>query len=222
METPSPMIPSGAPTLPSPDDMMENARSASEGFFASKWFRYGLLILILAILGFNLFNYLGSATDKVSSVVAPIVKPIASVVGDTVGEATKQTVNVAAKGASAAINKTADLATGGIDQLQGALHSRNTNIPPVPAGTRDAPSANSSAHDDSIKKAVAHAKNAPKGPEPDQSSSETQSRKHEGGFCYIGTDRGFRTCAEISEGEVCMSGDVFPTKDVCVNPALRA
>jgi hypothetical protein len=41
------------------------------------------------------------------------------------------------------------------------------------------------------------------------------------GWCYIGEDRGFRTCAEVGVNDKCMSGDIFPTRDICVNPNLR-
>ena len=42
------------------------------------------------------------------------------------------------------------------------------------------------------------------------------------GWCYIGEDQGTRTCAKVGRNDVCMSGDIFPTQDVCVNPNLRA
>ena len=41
------------------------------------------------------------------------------------------------------------------------------------------------------------------------------------GFCYIGEDRGFRSCISVGEGDTCMSGDIFPTHTVCINPKLR-
>jgi hypothetical protein len=41
------------------------------------------------------------------------------------------------------------------------------------------------------------------------------------GWCYIGEDRGFRSCIYKSSEDKCMSGDIFPTKDICINPSLR-
>ncbi len=40
------------------------------------------------------------------------------------------------------------------------------------------------------------------------------------GFCYIGYDRGKRECTNVYEGDVCISGQVFPTMEVCLNPNL--
>lgn len=43
----------------------------------------------------------------------------------------------------------------------------------------------------------------------------------ERGFCYIGTDRGVRSCIRVNPGDKCMSGQIFPRSDICVNPSLR-
>jgi len=43
----------------------------------------------------------------------------------------------------------------------------------------------------------------------------------ESGFCYIGTDRGIRSCIRVNPGDRCMSGQIFPRSDICVNPTLR-
>jgi len=41
------------------------------------------------------------------------------------------------------------------------------------------------------------------------------------GWCYIGEDRENRSCIQVGNNDYCMSGDVFPTKDICINPSLR-
>jgi hypothetical protein len=58
-------------------------------------------------------------------------------------------------------------------------------------------------------------------PDADDATSSTQISKAKSGYCYIGEDRGFRSCIEVSKDMKCMSGDIFPTMDVCVNPRLR-
>lgn len=42
------------------------------------------------------------------------------------------------------------------------------------------------------------------------------------GFCYLGTDRTYRSCVEVDNNDECMSGQVFPTKELCINPNLRS
>lgn len=41
------------------------------------------------------------------------------------------------------------------------------------------------------------------------------------GFCYIGYDNGQRECVDVYAGDVCMSGEIFPSLDICINPKLR-
>ena len=41
------------------------------------------------------------------------------------------------------------------------------------------------------------------------------------GYCYVGTDRNVRTCVKIKAGDKCMSGKVFPTMDLCINPNIK-
>jgi len=58
---------------------------------------------------------------------------------------------------------------------------------------------------------------------PDDSYSTVQQNQSTGksGWCFIGEDRGFRSCSPVSATDTCMSGDIFPNKDICVNPNLR-
>ena len=62
------------------------------------------------------------------------------------------------------------------------------------------------------------------GPQPDESGSATQSSQNssKSGYCYIGEDRGFRSCIKVGVTDTCMSGDIFPTQEICINPNLRS
>ena len=59
----------------------------------------------------------------------------------------------------------------------------------------------------------------PSADEAGSSTQQLQSRKS--GYCYIGEDRGFRSCTQVGEGDTCMSGNIFPTNAICINPNLR-
>jgi hypothetical protein len=70
----------------------------------------------------------------------------------------------------------------------------------------------------SIQQALEYAqKNQPKSPAEDPNLIPGPKS----GYCYIGENRGFRSCIEVGESTKCMSGEIFPTMDVCVNPRLR-
>jgi hypothetical protein len=62
------------------------------------------------------------------------------------------------------------------------------------------------------------------GPSPRADDSTSVTQKHQSGkagYCYIGEDRGFRSCVPVQAGDKCMSGQVFTRQDICVNPTLR-
>jgi hypothetical protein len=73
---------------------------------------------------------------------------------------------------------------------------------------------------DSLQKALDDASKTIKDVLPDLSSSNIQSNSK--GWCLIGADNGARTCSEIGPRDVCMSGEIYPTREVCINPRLRA
>ena len=66
---------------------------------------------------------------------------------------------------------------------------------------------------DDIKKLIVQ-KEA-KEPEPVHSDSQQH------GYCYIGKINNARYCAKVSGKNNCLSGDIFPTMAVCVNPNLK-
>ena len=46
-------------------------------------------------------------------------------------------------------------------------------------------------------------------------------KRNKPAYCYIGSDRGYRSCVEIDPNDKCMSKKIFPTREVCINPTLR-
>jgi hypothetical protein len=59
-------------------------------------------------------------------------------------------------------------------------------------------------------------------PRADDSTSVTQKQQSgKSGYCYIGEDRGFRSCVKVEAADKCMSGQVFSRQDICINPTLR-
>jgi hypothetical protein len=139
----------------------------------SKWI---LLIIILSILGLNIFNYLARATEVAGG---------AAKAGVSVGlEGTRKTIGLSGKGAASiagALEK-------GIGELESALDIEVTDSPK---------------------------------PNSDEDANGVQLPK-KSGYCYVGSDKGYRSCVYVGRSDTCMSGEVFPTIDVCINPKLRA
>jgi len=56
---------------------------------------------------------------------------------------------------------------------------------------------------------------------PDSSGDSEIQRKPHKGYCYIGSWQGIRSCIEVKKAKECMSGQLFPTRAICVDPNLR-
>jgi hypothetical protein len=55
----------------------------------------------------------------------------------------------------------------------------------------------------------------------DDSNSCVQT-KGKAGWCLIGEDKGVRNCIKVGANDTCLSGDIFPNNQICVNPNLRS
>ena len=192
------------------------------GFFSNfDWKIWLLIIFVFAFLGFNIFSYLAQGTQTITNIMKPITALFAKLFVGT----TKEVINVAATGTQAGVTAVSNVANTGLTTVENATdNNSNTNMMSGPgAETNNADSLNAA-----LNKATTSPPDQIPGDKPtyeaDDSYSTIQSSKSSGksGWCYIGEDRGFRSCIKVGENDQCMSGDIFPTEDVCVNPNLRA
>lgn len=78
---------------------------------------------------------------------------------------------------------------------------------------------------DSLNKALQNAaQNAQTGAsyQADDAYSSVQSGGSKAGWCLVGQDKLVRSCVEVGENDTCLSGNIFPSHEICVNPNLRA
>ena len=183
-----------------------NAVGASGGSF---W-RYLIVFLILSFLTITLILFLLKPTKNDLS---HLYDPLIDFFNTHMGGGSKNTAEASTKAAAAAPAKKN---TAALVKLEKALEIKpalnnidNKQIQPVIQATNLAgPKKNY--------------KKLPVIPQADDSTSAIQMNPtSKSGFCYIGEDRGFRSCIDVCEGDVCMSGDIFPTEALCVNPNLR-
>ena len=219
-------------STPSPLDSFDAFDSSGPGAAESSESSYSiwsvisfiLIILIVWVLIFNLFD-LGKVTDWIESFLR--------IIGYSTSETIKTTTNVGATGVAGSTSVAAGALTGGIDLLEKGLNltpeekarsqSQNqaqvTALYPPPLNPTDVQKTEDSAV---LSTGLANLKKM--APLPDDATSVTQSAsgRSKSGYCYIGEDRGFRSCIKVGENDQCMSGDIFPTMDICINPNLRA
>jgi hypothetical protein len=201
-----------------------------------------LIILLLALIGFNVFTYLDDITAWFSDTFGAPFRSVARVLGYAAADTVKTTVDVTAQGAKSAVDIAAGATTSGINVLQQTIEQgglpgddqrqqqqqpadqrqqqqpADQRQPQQPADQRQQGRQDNTS---SLENALSHAKKEP--PQPDDATSRTQRGQRSGksGYCYIGEDRGFRSCIKIGEEDTCMSGDIFPTQAICINPRLR-
>jgi len=195
----------------------------SSGFFDSfknfsvvTWI---IIILILAFLGFNIFVYLAKGTQDITSFFNPLLQKIFGNFGQLSG----QVVDVSAEGAKAVVSGTAGAVNTGLSTVQnvtpGGLNA--TSSLPNPTIKSTIPQADV-AQNNSLNKALNSSQGTNQGSNQDYEAHEASSSvTGKAGWCYIGEERGFRTCAQVGVNDVCMSGDIFPSNEICINPNLR-
>lgn len=206
------------------------------------------IIVLFAFLGFNIFNYLAQGTDLITSLLSPIAYIITMVTGDTLkttlhhtSEGTQTIVSESSNFLQMLLQLITDIfnyvvkfiattSTSGINYLQSTIQQDKIGST-TNTSKENKDEANESTNEDnilenerkienrvnevssSIKNLIV--KKEDKLPQP--SSSDSQHH----GFCYVGRSNNIRHCAKVSSKSKCMSGDIFPTMDLCINPAIR-
>jgi hypothetical protein len=223
MERISDNIPSGI-TMDNNESPNISESTSNDGYFSTNgntsYTRIGLIVVILLFLGVNIFSYLGDFLQIIKDAFAPLLKSILESFGYVVTETTKDITQVTAAGAKLGIDVAAGTVESGINVIQGQLDLDQGTGQGLNPYQKNNLSKQGSVPA-SLSSALADAEyNAE--PLPDDATSSTQRNgSGKSGYCYIGEDRGFRSCIAIKEGDVCMSGEIFPTNAICVNPSLR-
>jgi hypothetical protein len=214
---------SEASSFESPNVSTTSTSSEGFGFLSglrninmSTWI---IIILILAFLGFNIFVYLAKGTQDIANFFGPIFEKI---FGVTLG-VTGDVVDVAAQGTKTVVNATAGVIDTGLNAIQ-------TITPNLTKSSIQSQSVQNTIQqpdvvaNNSLNKAL-NTSQIQQESNQDYQAHEAPSSVHlagKAGWCYVGEDRGFRTCAQVGVNDECMSGDIFPSNELCINPNLRA
>lgn len=190
---------------------------SSSGFFDSlkniNMTTWILIILILSFLGFNIFVYLAEGTQAITNFFGPLLQYI---FGTTVSVA-GQAIDVSAEGAKAVVSGTAGAINTGLTTVQNVTPNKSpTTIQSQPIQTNTNLPSNTP-----LNKALNTSRTQNGDYEAHQAPSSVNSTG-KSGWCFIGEDRGFRSCALVNENDTCMSGDIFPSQELCINPSLRS
>ena len=166
-----------------------------------------VLLLIFSFLGINILNILGNLIQTIIGIFGPLVSQILSVFGYTTG---------------VVIDKSADIATSatktGIDIAGGTLHSLGDLLINASQGN-----INQDAKlklDNTLVRG--NLSQTPGLVQPDTTTNPIQKPISSGktNWCLVGEYQGRRGCIEVTDQNKCLSGQIFPSQQTCVNPAM--
>ena len=190
--------------------------------FSISYTTWIIIFVILAFLGFNIFIYLAKGTQDITNFFNPIISKIASVFAMTTG----QVVNTTATGAKGVVDTTANVLDTGLTGVQNVTDGKKASssvggtilskaIPQADIMQNN--TLNKVLNQSSVQKNIGQTHEYV----ADDATSNIQKATAKGGYCYIGEERGHRSCMRVNENDTCMSGDIFPTREICINPSLR-
>lgn len=189
----------------------------NKGFFNFKFTTTQIIVIIviLALLGFNIFTYLSKTTDVLSDVFRPIFARLATLFGYTLTRTTELTAqgtkigtDIATSALKSGIDVTSGALTGGLSSLE-----QNIKQPKQFLNQRTMPKKELDFNRESSNN-LQFLSNV----KPVESDVNETGKK---GFCYIGTEKNVRVCASVGVNDKCMSGEIFPSQEICMNPTLR-
>ncbi len=210
------------------------------------WF---VIIILLALYGFNIFKYLAQGTDIITALISPFTYVIALLTGTTVKTIIQnisqggQTliaelsnffgalINFFSQFFSGSLKVVEKTSVSAIDELQSNIIKDITNSAESKKSKQVVKEEEAEAEETTLLKN--ERKLAERNREVSSEVKDTINKKEktdpaplqtstlEHGYCYIGKNNNVRNCAKVSSKNKCMSGDIFPTMDLCINPNLR-
>jgi hypothetical protein len=164
-----------------------------------------VVLLILSFLGINVLVIFGNLIQTVINIFGPLFSQILAVFGYTTGSIINKTADVVG-----------DTAKTGIDIAEGTIHSVGHLLKSAGRGEMNE---NARVNLDRALDGQGYRYN-----NPSEDTSENPIQKpisaNKAGWCLVGEYKGKRGCIEIGEHDKCMSGQVFPSQQVCLNPNM--
>ena len=164
-------------------------------------------LLFLSILGINILSIFGNAIQGTSNIFGPLVLNILGFFGYTTG-------TIIDKGADV----TSDVAKAGIDIAEGTLHS----VGDLLKNTGNLTDTKYKTNLDNALNSAPTPKVEPPQPTPGENPIQKSIASGKTNWCLVGEYLGRRGCIEIGENDKCLSGQVYPSNAICLNPSIMA
>lgn len=181
-----------------------------------------VVLLFFSVLGINLLTILGNAIQAIGNNLLPFIERVLNILGFSLGSL----LNFTGDFVEDVGTKTLDLANDGIHGVTGvfmndpnyerdtqAVGTNNISAPPAPplAPVQNPVLDQAIQQGPSVEKPVAPSTAASSVQTSIPASSKAQ-------WCLVGEYNERRGCVAIDQNTRCMSGQVFPTQNACMNP----
>jgi hypothetical protein len=173
------------------------------------------VLLVLSFLGINLLASMGNILQTISNVFGPLFTQILSVFGYTAGTVIDKSTDVVTDVAKSGIDLAGDTIQSAAELLKAA--SRGHVTPDAVNQLDNSFKQGNSSKFDSV---INNSKPSINQPVPDASVDPIQKPITAGkvNWCLVGEYQGKRGCIEVDDDSKCMSGQVFPSQNMCLNP----
>jgi hypothetical protein len=192
------------------------------------WFVWVIIILVLAFLGFNIFTYLAKGTQGVSNFFGHMIENTGIFIFkiiEYISDFFKRLFGGSSPQTSSPPKTTSEKAPVGKDETTSATPASVSSTLPQQNPVNEqslSQSLNQSLKQQSMMKPTTRSDQENYYADDSHSSIQSSKPSAKSGWCFIGEDRGFRSCIRVNKDDKCMSGDIFPSQEICINPTLRA
>jgi len=207
-----------------------------------------IMVIVAHYAGFNILTYLGELTNDLGDKVLPIWETILVNIGYKTEEGAKNVVSTSASGTGAIgeeivkdsnkvkkMVKDDDSSDDGVEPVDSHSSSNMRNKKQSSKSTSSAEEVNNQENESNVNNQKLEKSELKKNMEQEQPTkreleklekqnvqpNDSDDMGIQKGWCLIGSYKGIRSCSKVQDADLCMSGDIFPNQDVCVNPNIR-
>jgi hypothetical protein len=219
-----------------PQNLETSSGSFIDWIRSITWPMWILFFIILAFLGFNILTVVSKGAADTGSFINIIIDKIKHT--GKIINTIKNIIFTSATGSKSIIDTTANAADNILEKVQESTSiqpdiNNNNSIPssaitpstinPTSTNVTSPPSdiSQNNTLNRALNTSVQQLNTGNTDYQADDSLSSIQNGGSKGGWCLIGEDRGFRSCAQVENSNECMSGEIFPTNEICIHPNLR-
>jgi hypothetical protein len=178
--------------------------SESGGAFKNVIIIILVVVLILSLLGINIFIIFGNGLQYLINIFNPVVSKGLSDLGYASGTVIDKSSDILADASKVGIDIAHDTVQSVGELLVKASGQAPGSGKSIDIAINQPPTV------------------APKQPSPDSTSSAIQASPStsKSQWCLVGEYNGARGCVSVTDQDKCMSGQVFPSQQLCLNPTM--